>query len=175
MTSSQVRQGVSLVLGAVVMAFAGATSVQAQLVTFESSSRVPADIEALTHLFETRDPVKFLNDRAKPLNLTKVQRDSLKKLQQGLNKVRRPLLKRLERELPEMRLPGQQLEIGTLPTATRALVDSLMGTTDNYGQLAWSQLDEAQQAQALELRASWTPPVYTPERRAFRVDQIGPP
>jgi len=165
-------------VGVVALTVAGATGAQAQAsAPFESPTRVPADIDALTHLFESRDPVKFLRERAKPLDLTNVQRDSLKKLEQGLERVRRPMLKRLKSEMPEARLPGQQLEISALPTVTRVLVDSLSRTTDRYGEWAWGQLGEAQLAQALELRAKWTPAKYSPNegRKAYRVTQMGPP
>lgn len=166
------------ILGVVALALAGATGAHAQAsTTFESPTRVPADIDALTHLFESRDPVKFLRERAKPLDLTNVQRDSLKKLEQGLERVRRPMLKRLEREMPEARLPGQQLEISALPAVTRVLVDSLSRAIDRYGEWAWGQLSEAQLAQALELRAQWTPAKYAPNegRKAYRVTRMGPP
>lgn len=175
MTMGFGRRGVSRAVCVVALALAGAATVQAQSPLFEPPARIPTDIEALKHLFETGDPVKFLADRAKPLKLGDVQRDTLKKLEQGLKRLRGPLLKRLERELPESLLPGQQAEVASLPTATRVLVDSLSRSTGRFEELAWSQLDEAQRAQALELRANWRPPTYTPSKRAYRVNAIGGP
>jgi len=165
-------------VGVAALALAVATDAWAQpTATFESLTRLPRGIEALTHLLESRDPANFLRERAKPLDLSKVQRDSLKKLEQGLERIRRPMLKRLDEELPESRLPGQQVEISTLPTVTRALVDSIRRTTERYGEWAWGQLGEAQLAQALELRAQWTPDEYVPTqtRKAYRVTRMGPP
>ncbi len=145
-----------LVYGAAALALVAATTAQAQ-----GNPPLPESVDEFVHQIETRDPVKFLMDRNKPLKLTNPQRDSLKQLGQTLKRLRAPVISRLPKGPA-----GMPVRMATLSGGDRTMVDSLVQLNAGFRESAWAQLDETQRAQADELHAKWSPPKWNPPRRA---------
>lgn len=103
------------------------------------------------------DPVDFINDHSRQLELDKAQKDSFKKLHKEMQEEQKPIFKELEKVYSEMERNGGGGGFGGAgmprgesgggeppPTAARLLTGRLIEVQTSYGEKASTLLNEAQ-------------------------------
>jgi hypothetical protein len=115
---------------------------------------------------EQADPLAFLLDRKKPLELTKPQQESFKALRKEMQRMQAPLFKDLETLFGDMPrrggMPGGGRGAGTTPSSgppdgapsdtVRAVVGKLSDIQDAYRDRAREQLTAMQRTRADSLQ-----------------------
>ncbi|QJR34003.1 hypothetical protein [Gemmatimonas groenlandica] len=110
---------------------------------------------------EQADPLEFLLDRKKPLELTKPQQESFKTLRKEMQRMQAPLFKDLETlfgDMPRREVPrgGGRGDSGTpsggAPDTVRAVIGTLSDIQDSYRDRAREQLTPIQRTRADSLQ-----------------------
>ncbi len=63
---------------------------------------MPSPVDAIKANLEANDPLKFLLDRKKPLDLTKAQKDTLERFRNDMHDAQKPVYKDLEQQVAQM-------------------------------------------------------------------------
>lgn len=103
------------------------------------------------------DPLDFINDHSRQLELDKAQKDSFKKLHKEMQEEQKPIFKELEKVYSELERNGDGSGFGGAgmprgesgggeapPTAARLLTGRLMEVQTSYGEKASALLNEGQ-------------------------------
>ena len=130
---------------------------------------------------EQADPIEFLLDRKKPLDLTKEQQDAFKSLRKEMQHTQAPLFKDLDKLFGDMpqrggrgggRRPGEEPPAGGptgggAPDTVRAVLGKLSDIQDSFRDRAREQLTAEQRTRADSLQQV----MLAEERAKFEKDR----
>lgn len=131
--------------------------------------------ELLVNQLLINDPVAFAMQHQKQLNVTKAQRDSLRRFERELKQQRSPILRVAEEQLNRTLSNSAQLfDPMMLPPSVSEGYVQMLEATLSYAPRVNALLDSGQLATLAALRASWTPPPprVSTRRQAFKITEV---